>query len=413
MTPAPANRHVIVVGAGAAGQAATAELAAAGITDVAILDETVSSSVFDDGTDTWALHTATGEIVLGRVVIAAHPPPAVPWIPGFAGRNDFRGVSFPAAQWDADFDPRGKHIAVIGVDAVAGHQLGRLTDSAASVTVFAHPPRRIVDELPFASTRAKRWLSRRMRPAAARERSRRAPTVVGSAIGTLTSTGIRTDDGVDHRADALIYGTGFTVPETVAEDTLVGARGLTIRQAWDDGMEPYFGVAVHGFPNYFFLTGPDIGAQARYVAECVRHLTRAASTRIEVRRSTAQVFNERACLRPARPQRVARAFDLSSSAHREDQTYDGAAMLTIAGAQHPVRVRLTGHVDPIDGHYHWQGTVFSPPSKPPLDEAVKRSRTATLTVGERSAQARITEQTPWGTHSVAGMGAPPYPLRRR
>ncbi|MGO9505866.1 MAG: DUF4873 domain-containing protein, partial [Mycobacterium sp.] len=29
-------------------------------------------------------------------------------------------------------------------------------------------------------------------------------------------------------------------------------------------------------------------------------------------------------------------------------------------------------------------------------------------VGERSAPARIIEQTPWGTHSVAGVGTPPY-----
>ena len=34
----------------------------------------------------------------------------------------------------------------------------------------------------------------------------------------------------------------------------------------------------------------------------------------------------------------------------------------------------------------------------------------TLTVGERSASARITEETPQGTHSIAGVGAPPFPL---
>jgi hypothetical protein len=33
-----------------------------------------------------------------------------------------------------------------------------------------------------------------------------------------------------------------------------------------------------------------------------------------------------------------------------------------------------------------------------------------LAVGERSASARITEQTPQGTHSIAGVGAPPFAL---
>ena len=39
-----------------------------------------------------------------------------------------------------------------------------------------------------------------------------------------------------------------------------------------------------------------------------------------------------------------------------------------------------------------------------------RARELTVTVGERTAAARITEQTPQGTHSIAGVGAPPYPL---
>ena len=36
----------------------------------------------------------------------------------------------------------------------------------------------------------------------------------------------------------------------------------------------------------------------------------------------------------------------------------------------------------------------------------------TLTVGEHSAPARITEETPQGTHSIAGVGAPPFPLAK-
>ncbi len=371
----------------------------------------VLSSRFDDDTDTWLLTTAGGETFQAHVVIAAYRPVQVPWLPHISGRDDFRGVSFHAAQWDPAFDPHGKLIAVIGADAIASHHIGRLTESAASVTVFAHSPRRIVHELPLPVTRAKRWLRRRIGLPTASGQSR--PALVGSPITAITSSGVRTRDGVDHCADAIIYGTGFTIPDPISDETLVGAGGLTVRQAWYDGMEPYVGVAVHGFPNYFFITGPDIGAQARYVAECVRLMQRTASTRLEVRRSSQQVFNERVCIKPVQPQPVVSAFDLSSNGADDDETYDGAATLTIAGIQHSVRVRLTGHLDPIDGRYHWQGTVFSPPSQPLPDEVCKQARTATLTVGERSAPARITEQTPWGTHSVAGVGAPPYALSGR
>jgi cation diffusion facilitator CzcD-associated flavoprotein CzcO len=400
--------HVIVVGATAAGRAAVNALRAAEIDDYAILDEAPISSVFADETDTWALRTAAGETVHGRVVMAAGPPLLVPWIPELLGCNDFRGVSFAAARWDPDFDPAGKHLAVIGSDSTAGHYIGQLIDSAASVTVFAHAPRRIVPELPLPATRAKRWLLRHARLTTP---ARPAAALAGAAIATLTPSGVRTVDGVDHPAHAIIYGTGFTIPDRIGDQTLVGAGGLTVRQAWHDGMEPYFGVAVHGFPNYFFITGPDVGAQASYAVECLAVMQRAGISRIEVRRSTQHVFNERIYVSPTRPHRVSRAFETFASpgkgpdAKEDREIYDGAATLTIAGTSHPVRARLTGHLDPIDGRYHWQGTVFGLP-----EEALKQTGAATLSVGEHSASARIVEKTPQGTHSVAGIGAPPYAL---
>ncbi|MEE6179882.1 DUF4873 domain-containing protein [Mycobacterium sp. 050134] len=322
-------------------------------------------------------------------------------MPELPGRKEFRGRSFHAARWDPDFDPAGKRVAVVGADSAAGHHLGRLTVSAASVTVFAHAPRRIVDELPSAATRTRRWVRRRIRPVAARP----APRLARSPIAHVTPSGIVTSDGVDHRADAIVYGTGFVIPDGIPEGTLVGLGGVTIGRAWEDGMEPYFGVAVHGFPNYFFLTGPDPRAQARYVAGCVRVLHQTAGTRIEVRRSSQRVFNERACLCPATA--LPQAFDLTSD-WIEDRAYDGDATLTVAGVAHPVRARLTGRLDPLDGQYHWQGTVSALPSQPLPAEVLQQARTVTLSVGERDAPARIVEMTPWGTHSVAGVGAPPY-----
>jgi cation diffusion facilitator CzcD-associated flavoprotein CzcO len=404
--PSEACAPVTVLGGSDTAEAAASALVAAGVIDFTVLRQALLRSVFDDTADTWTLHIAAGGALRSSIVVATQRTPFVPWTPEFLGRNDFRGESFHAARWDPDFDAAGKRVAVVGADASAGHYLGRLAESAASVTVFAHAPRRIVDELPTAAARATHWLALRARVAASRGPTR--PALVRSAISRITSTGVRTADGADHCADAIIYGTGFTVVEPIAGDTLVGANGVTLRQAWIDGMEPYYGVAVHGFPNHFFLTGPDVAEQARYVAECVRLVADTAATRIEVRRSTQQVFNERACLRPARPRRAGSAFDVSFQGGESRAAYDGAATLTIAGTRHPVRVRLAGHLDPKDGHYHWQGTVFASPSRPLPDEALRQSRTATLTIGERSAPARIVEKTPWGTHSVAGVGVPPY-----
>ncbi|OBF61179.1 DUF4873 domain-containing protein [Mycobacterium sp. 852002-50816_SCH5313054-b] len=390
----------MVVGGGAGGRCARAALLAAGVADVVTLDRDIPAARFDDDTDTWGLTTADGETLRARVVIAAYRPVQVPWLPDIAGRDGFLGESFHAAQWPAGFDPTGKRVAIVGADATAGHYLPELTKAAAAVTVFAHPPRRVVDELPLVATRVKRGLARRIRPAATAEPR---PALVRSAVSAVTASGIQTADGVDRGVDAIVYATGFTVPDSAAQTTLLGAGGVTAARLWADGTEPYFGVAVHGLPNYFFIDGPDVDAQSRYIAECVGLLERGGSTRIEVRRSSYQVFNERAYLRPAQPHPVASAFDLTGGTGG-DATYAGAATLTIAGAEHPVRVRLAGRLDPIDGHYHWQGTVFGA-------AALSDTRTATLTVGERSAAARIVEQTPWGTHTVAGVGAPPYAPR--
>jgi hypothetical protein len=85
------------------------------------------------------------------------------------------------------------------------------------------------------------------------------------------------------------------------------------------------------------------------------------------------------------------------------EVYDGPATLRVADEDHAVRVRLIGHLDPIDGRYHWRGTVFG--TLP--EDALKRPE-ALLTANGRTAATRLTERSPQGGYSVTGMGAPPF-----
>ena len=85
--------------------------------------------------------------------------------------------------------------------------------------------------------------------------------------------------------------------------------------------------------------------------------------------------------------------------------YDGQATIRVGDEDRVARVRLSGYVDPIDGRYHWQGTVFDS-----LADDAKLPQPVTLSVGDNRAEGRITEPTPWGTYSVAGVGAPPFEL---
>jgi len=373
---------VVIVGPGSVGT----ELLAAGVDDFVIFDRELISSVFDDGTDSWTLTANDGEACRGRVVVSCTSP-LVPWIPDLFGRREFRGVSFHATALPADFDPAGLRIAVVGADATAGPLIGRLTRSGASVTVFPLPPRRIVPQ----ARRTRRYL-------------RRQADVVVPPIVEVTAAGIRTADGVHHDADAVIYGTGFAVRAGLPRDALVGASGLTIQQAWTDGMEPYLGVALHGFPNYFVVGGPNFDASMRHIVECLQLMN--GHTRIEVRRSSQQVFNERVHLGNSSGRLVPSAFDLVSSGGVHDDIYDGPATVTVADICAESRVRIAGHIDPIDGQYHWQGTLFG---QYPAD-VLARVRTVTLMVGDRSVSARITEETQQGTYSIAGVGAPPFVL---
>jgi len=84
-------------------------------------------------------------------------------------------------------------------------------------------------------------------------------------------------------------------------------------------------------------------------------------------------------------------------------SYDGPATLHVGGADHTVGVRLVGHLEPVDGQYHWQGTIFGE-----LPDDVLRQPRATLSVGDRVVNARISERTAQGTYGIVGVGAPPF-----
>lgn len=207
---------------------------------------------------------------------------------------------------------------------------------------------------------------------------------------------LRTGSGDEHHASVVVDTRALQLPASPGagprDDALVGVRGRTIQEVWRDGVESFFGISVHGFPNYFMFTGPD--EQLAYIVDCLATMQRKGSARVEVRRSAQREYLDHG--RVASP---ARAFEFTTA---KDEIYDGPATLTVDGQDHRVRVRLTGHVDPIDGKYHWQGTV----SDAATDLASQRVRLAV----DVEADARITERTPWGSYSIAGVGAPPFDL---
>ncbi|WP_280430714.1 DUF4873 domain-containing protein [Nocardia brasiliensis] len=99
---------------------------------------------FDDAEDRWTVGLADGRRFRPRLVVLASGPLHEPSIPAFPGREEFRGKSFHSAQWEHDYDVRGKRIAVIGTGASAVQFVPRIAEDAAQVTVFQRTPHWIV-----------------------------------------------------------------------------------------------------------------------------------------------------------------------------------------------------------------------------------------------------------------------------
>lgn len=153
-------------------------------------------------------------------------------------------------------------------------------------------------------------------------------------------------------------------------------------------------IAVHGLPNRFRIPGPDIAAQTRAVARCLE--LAAGIGRIEARSR----------IRAHRwyPGGLARRFYLSGTQSLEERVYDGPATLTLGDREIPTRVRLTGVLHPVDGQFHWQGSVFD-------TGGIDRPGPARLRIGETTAEARLSERTAQSTYMITGSGTVPYPLR--
>ena len=78
-----------------------------------------------------------------------------------------------------------------------------------------------------------------------------------TAIAELTERGVRTVDGVEHRVDTVIYGTGFKAADYLASIDVYGTGGRHLRDEWSDGAEAYLGTLIAGYPNFFTLYGPN------------------------------------------------------------------------------------------------------------------------------------------------------------
>jgi cation diffusion facilitator CzcD-associated flavoprotein CzcO len=110
--------------------------------------------------------------------------------------------------------------------------------------------------------------------------------VVTDGIAEVREHSVVTASGDEVEVDTIIFGTGFFVTEPPIAQRVRGADGRTMADLWDEqGMQAHRGTTVNGFPNLFFLLGPNTGlghnsvtimaeAQADYTLQAMAELDR-------------------------------------------------------------------------------------------------------------------------------------------
>ncbi|WP_425832722.1 flavin-containing monooxygenase [Streptomyces fractus] len=109
----------------------------------------------------WEIDTAKGTLT-ADVVVSAAGPLSEPKTPDIAGLDTFPGKVFHSAQWDHDYDLRGKRVAMIGTGASAIQIVPAIQKEVGHLTLFQRTPPWVMPRADRAVTKAERWLHRQL-----------------------------------------------------------------------------------------------------------------------------------------------------------------------------------------------------------------------------------------------------------
>jgi cation diffusion facilitator CzcD-associated flavoprotein CzcO len=107
-----------------------------GVADLVVGDTEVESCAWDDSAQQWTVKSSDGRSWEGDAVIIATGQLHRMAFPRIEGRGDFQGHSFHSAEWDHDYDLRGKRVAVIGTGASAVQFVPEIAQQVDRLVVF-------------------------------------------------------------------------------------------------------------------------------------------------------------------------------------------------------------------------------------------------------------------------------------
>jgi 4-hydroxyacetophenone monooxygenase len=128
--------------------------------------------------------------------------------------------------------------------------------------------------------------------------------LITTPIAEISREGVVTSDGMEHGADVIIYGTGFSASDFVAPMKVFGTGGVELNEEWGGDAKAYLGLSVPNFPNFFMLYGPNtnlvingsiiviVECQVRYIVEAIGELLREGRRTMSCRQAVHDRYNE-------------------------------------------------------------------------------------------------------------------------
>lgn len=102
--------------------------------------------------------------------------------------------------------------------------------------------------------------------------------------------------GKTYLVDVVVFATGFDAVTGALDRIDIGSTtGARLKQHWQDGPRTYLGLASHGFPNLFTITGPQspsvltnmmpsIEYHVDWISDCLTLMRKAGKSRIEAKK---------------------------------------------------------------------------------------------------------------------------------
>ncbi len=286
------------------------------------------SATWDEEAGIWRcrVESPDGEKELtARFVVSGIGGLHVPAKPAFPGIERFEGEVFHSAQWNHDYDFRGKRVAAVGTGASAIQFVPEISPEVAQLDLYQRTApwimpkvdrpiprfeRRIYRRFPalqrayrlgiywfletvilravqsqrfgrFFERVSLRHLERQVSDPVKREKltpryefgckrllmsntyypalDRPNADVITDPITEMTESGV-VAGGIEREVDAIILGTGFDIGAMGTSVAIRGLGGRVLADEWtDSGIQAHRGTMIAGYPNLFFLLGPNTG----------------------------------------------------------------------------------------------------------------------------------------------------------